>query len=800
MDILFLNENDTKLPEICHDYEILYVFNGIVEVNMDGVKRTIDSDSVLTINPGTKRSFSADDHALAVIFHISRNRIWRLAIGRTIQLHIDSQANPSVSYSKIKSLAKRTVSYHLSSGITDKLAKYSCCYDLLKEVIENFSNWGELSNTEAMTDSDSRKLAIIEYMHSNYQKQLSLSDYADHFNLTPPYLSRFIKASVGVGFHDLLNETRLQYAIDDMLRTNSPISKIAFDNGFPNFASFNKIFRKIYGLTPSEYRKANSVAPEKDYAPINQKYSKKLRSYLSNTVDQTTVQNDLHVKVDVSTASPYHKYWNRVYSLGPAVNLLNSDVQAHILRHKKDLNYKYLHISGIFSKDLRIDPNSVQGFNFSMLDRVFDFMVENDIIPFVDIGFQPWGMIGQLSTEIVYENTEISNYSVYQYEKLIRGFLNQCIQRYGEDEISKWYFDLFWNTDQLFINEKNPQYSYLSFFRMAYQCVKSLIPDAKIGGCGSYAYSLSDFTQMVSACAAEDLKPDYFTAKIHPYVLTNFKPDTTGKSSMTQSGKHFELSDDPVYVSKKIEQLQNTLTQFGYSPDLLSVVGWNMSLSCRNYLNDSCYRGAYIIKTLISCLGKVNIMSHEGITDLLYEHYSPTLQLFGSYGLLSKSGIRKPAYYAFDFMNRLGNNLISSGPNYIITKGSHSRICIVCHNCGSLPADYYGKYRDDADYKSVSLLTKQDPLSLNFQLSGLQNNKYLVKMFSVDEDHGSVLNEWIKLGYNEVVGRDEIDYLSSICVPRQWSEIKNIQKDILSLSCQLSSNEIRLIQVLPMND
>jgi beta-xylosidase len=282
--------------------------------------------------------------------------------------------------------------------------------------------------------------------------------------------------------------------------------------------------------------------------------------------------------------------------------------------------------------------------------------------------------------------------------------------------------------------------------------------------------------------------------------MARYSPDDSGKSFLAQTGQHFEVSEDQDYIIRKIQRLREILTENGFSPDNLIAVGWNMSLSCRNFLNDSCYRGAYIVRTLISCSEVSNLISHLGITDLLYEHFSPTLQLFGGFGLLSKDGMRKPAYYAFEFMNRLGDLLVSKGTNYIITKDSRGRFFIVCHNCGNLTSDYYDKFHDEADYRDVASLTAQEPLDFILKISGLTSQRYLTKKYSVGENSGSVLDEWMRLGYIESIGRDEIDYLSSISVPRQQSEAIRIQKDTLSVSIHLTANEIQLIQVLPMQD
>lgn len=85
--------------------------------------------------------------------------------------------------------------------------------------------------------------------------QLSLSSVAEAMNITGPYLSRFFKEQLGVNFNSYLNLLRMDRAKIMLLSGDDSIAVIAAAVGFTNDVSFIRVFKKIMGDTPGNYRK-----------------------------------------------------------------------------------------------------------------------------------------------------------------------------------------------------------------------------------------------------------------------------------------------------------------------------------------------------------------------------------------------------------------------------------------------------------------------------------------------------------------------------------------------------------------
>jgi AraC-like DNA-binding protein len=101
-----------------------------------------------------------------------------------------------------------------------------------------------------------RLTQIVDYVNTNFKKDMSLKEAADIINLTPESFCRFFKQKTGKKFVDYLHETRVFYAMQSLITTDLTVAEIAYNNGFKTASNFNKRFKKINGHCPTEYRRA----------------------------------------------------------------------------------------------------------------------------------------------------------------------------------------------------------------------------------------------------------------------------------------------------------------------------------------------------------------------------------------------------------------------------------------------------------------------------------------------------------------------------------------------------------------
>ena len=92
---------------------------------------------------------------------------------------------------------------------------------------------------------------ILEYIHQNYDKPISLTILADEMNMNPSYLSAFIKNNIGIRFVDYISQLRIQKLL---MNEQLTVQEIAEQCGYDTVHSFIRNFKKKHHMPPNEYR------------------------------------------------------------------------------------------------------------------------------------------------------------------------------------------------------------------------------------------------------------------------------------------------------------------------------------------------------------------------------------------------------------------------------------------------------------------------------------------------------------------------------------------------------------------
>jgi AraC-like DNA-binding protein len=103
----------------------------------------------------------------------------------------------------------------------------------------------------------SRVSDIARFINDHYGERLTLADLSSRFYISPYYLSRIFKSATGFSFVEYITTIRIREAQKLLRETERKISIIAETVGFDDFAHFGRIFKRITGITPMQYRKLN---------------------------------------------------------------------------------------------------------------------------------------------------------------------------------------------------------------------------------------------------------------------------------------------------------------------------------------------------------------------------------------------------------------------------------------------------------------------------------------------------------------------------------------------------------------
>ncbi len=110
----------------------------------------------------------------------------------------------------------------------------------------------------------SKVYSVSNYIHKHYNENLSLELLADKFYVSSFYLSRRFKEISGYSIVQFIQQTRVKNAQERLMNSDESIQEICDECGFSSFSQFSRIFRKICGMTPREYRQKHQDGFEPD--------------------------------------------------------------------------------------------------------------------------------------------------------------------------------------------------------------------------------------------------------------------------------------------------------------------------------------------------------------------------------------------------------------------------------------------------------------------------------------------------------------------------------------------------------
>lgn len=96
-----------------------------------------------------------------------------------------------------------------------------------------------------------------EYVEEHYYENLMLADVAQKAGISAGYLSTLFQRQLSKGFVDYLNEVRIEHACTYLRQNYLKTYEVAYKVGFKDEKYFSKVFKKVKGQSPSEYRKSN---------------------------------------------------------------------------------------------------------------------------------------------------------------------------------------------------------------------------------------------------------------------------------------------------------------------------------------------------------------------------------------------------------------------------------------------------------------------------------------------------------------------------------------------------------------
>ena len=148
-------------------------------------------------------------------------------------------------------MCKLSYQYNISMDIY----KYKDVNDIKQSLLEIYQKLLDSSDVENEQINFSPIIKrALNYIDANYTTDISLSMVAEYLNINPSYFGQLFKSETGQLFTNYINILRTKKAIKLMKSTNLKLAEISEQIGYNNTTYFYKIFKRIVGKSPSEYK------------------------------------------------------------------------------------------------------------------------------------------------------------------------------------------------------------------------------------------------------------------------------------------------------------------------------------------------------------------------------------------------------------------------------------------------------------------------------------------------------------------------------------------------------------------
>lgn len=343
--------------------------------------------------------------------------------------------------------------------------------------------------------------------------------------------------------------------------------------------------------------------------------------------------------------------------------LIRPDNQAQLRMAVDELGFRYVRFHAIFHDVLgtvRVE-NGKTVYNWTGIDQLYDDLLARHIRPFVELGFTPKALATS-NQSIFYWHGNTSHPNPAVWHDLVAAFVRHIEERYGKKEVRTWYFEV-WNEPNLsgFL-EGGDQKGYFELYDLTAKTIKAIDPDLRVGGPATAGAAwIPEFLAHVKQSGAPI---DFVTT--HTYGVNGGFLDANGKSDV-------ELSPSPDAIVGDVRRVHKQIAASPFPHLPLYITEWSTSYTPVDPVHDSYISAAYILSKLNACQGLAQGMSYWTYSDLFEEAGPPPAAFYGGFGLISRDGIPKPAFFAYKYLHALeGDTIPSSDPQSMLaTQGGN---------------------------------------------------------------------------------------------------------------------------------
>jgi xylan 1,4-beta-xylosidase len=449
-------------------------------------------------------------------------------------------------------------------------------------------------------------------------------------------------------------------------------------------------------------------------------------------------------------AHPFPHFWEKMFGSGRAILALRDSYRQDLRDVVKITGFEYVRFHAIFHDEVGIYDEDDKGqpqYNFSYVDQIYDGLLANGVKPFVELSFMPKKLAAKEAIHPFWYKQNVSPPKDWdKWDGLISEFAKHLIDRYGIDEVSQWYFEV-WNEPNLDFWAGDPkQATYWQLYDHTVRSLKHVSARLRVGGPSTAQAAWAD--AFIRHCADEKVPVDFVSSHVY------------GNDKAQDIFKTDEQIPRDQMVCRAVKKVHDEIHSSSMPNLPLIWTEYNASYFNEPSVTDSIYMGPWLADTIRQCDGLAQMMSYWDFSDVFEEQGVVKQPFYGGFGLIAADSIPKPAYNAFKILHELGEERISvDDPSILVTRRKDGSMVVALWNL--VPPDRTGAS------KTVHLKFEH----LHAQQASISR---------IDRDHGDVHPAYEQMGQPRYPTQQQIKALQQAS-EMPTPEVRNLSGNDLTL-------------------
>ncbi len=468
----------------------------------------------------------------------------------------------------------------------------------------------------------------------------------------------------------------------------------------------------------------------------------------------------------------------------------------------KELGFKRVRSHGVFHESMYLYQNAAEFIplpglkkyvtrSFFEIAKVYDNLLERGVRPIVELGLMPKQLASGKRTVFKYNMNITPPKKMKEWSELVRDFASFLIERYGKEEVESWLFEVWNEPDFVGIFWSGGKKKYMELYAATVRALKSVDENLKVGGpvttCGTW------ITDMKEYCTKNNLPLDFLSTHLYPgddVDTLNMAKSMVGRYLKVFKNRNKKLNSyqginalmyseesrkrtDRTYVSNKIRKIESEAAD---TPWYLTE--WNANAICTAPEHDTKAAAAYSVKTVMDAQGHIDGCCYWSLSDIFEE-----LNLFpepfsGSFGLMTVYGVKKPNFYAFKFMNELGDKRIdmplACGDAEAAAFESENEMQILL---------YRQSFVWEGEGENITL-----EIALDRPVKGVTVQK-------IDDDNANPIRVWQDIGSPSIPTKAEVRRINELAAPKSEALKYDATDTGIRISAALCPNDVHFIKI-----